>query len=368
MVDRNISYVYIQRKQALGFILWTVMISSAILGGYNLQFQTWGSIVTLFGLFLFCIPMLIMNNKGATNLSAIFLSGLLLFVITVNLFDGDGILDAGILAYPIFILIGTLFFGKSAAPIFTFLSFASVFLIVYLEMHGKVHPTINPTRYDNLLPIGVLFLITATTVWVIVSNMEKNIRRVTKSDAELRDTYERTLEAWAKVLEIHNKENEGHSRRVVDLSIRLAHALECTEEQITNLRYGALLHDIGKLALPDQILAKPGKLDESEIEVVRMHPIYAKNLLANIPFLQQAIDVAYSHHERWDGNGYPEGKKGEQIPILARIFTVVDQWDALRSDRVYRPAWSREQTITYMKENRGKIYDPQIVDVFLQII
>jgi len=140
------------------------------------------------------------------------------------------------------------------------------------------------------------------------------------------------------------------------------------DEEIGHLQRGALLHDIGKMAIPDEILLKPGKLNDAERKLMQQHPVYAKQMLSQIGFLQSSLDVAYSHHEHWDGHGYPEGLKGEEIPLSARLFTVVDQWDALTSDRPYRKAWKREKVIAYLQENSGKIYDPKIVDVFLSII
>ena len=198
--------------------------------------------------------------------------------------------------------------------------------------------------------------------------MEKNLERVKESEAELRANYDLTLGAWAKVLEYRDKETEGHSRRLVELSTRLAQALGMSEEEIVHLRRGALVHDIGKLAIPDDILLKPGALEDDERKILQQHPFYAKQMLTDVSFLQPCIDVAYSHHERWDGHGYPEGLKGEEIPIKARLFAVVDQWDALSSDRPYRKAWSRDDVIAYLQENSGKIYDPQIVEVFLSLI
>ena len=368
MSTNSLSFEQTQRRQALAFILWSVLIACVALGILNITFHTLDSIIALFGMAVICIPLLVLNSKGHIFVSALLLSALILVVIHVNLYDGDGILDSGILAYPIFIVIGTLFFGKRAAPFFTAAALGSIAWIAYSEINGQVHPTINPAKYSDLIPIVILFLVAATITWIIIGNMEKDLEQVKKSDAEIRETYELTLEAWAKLLEFHDKETEDHSRRVVELSIQLARALGCTEEEIAHLRYGALLHDIGKMALPDQILSKPGRLDEGEMEIVKQHPGYARKFLSDIPFLRSAIEVAYSHHERWDGQGYPEGMKGEEIPLLARIFTVVDQWDALRAERVYRSAWSREKTIAYFMENKGKIYDPGITDVFLKII
>jgi len=150
-------------------------------------------------------------------------------------------------------------------------------------------------------------LIASSVIWVIVENIEKGLERVEASDAELRKTYALTLEAWARVLEYRDRETEGHSRRLVAISTRLARALGLSEEEIADLQRGALLHDIGKLAIPDQILLKPALLDDSEREIIQKHTSYAEQMLSGIPFLQPALSVAYSHHEQWDGHGYPKG-------------------------------------------------------------
>jgi putative nucleotidyltransferase with HDIG domain len=265
-------------------------------------------------------------------------------------------------------MVGTLFFGKRAAPYFSVAAMASLFGIVYLEIRGDVHPTIGPTEFDILLPIIILLLVVAAFIWVVVGIMEKNLERVKESEVELRTNYDLTLEAWAKVLEYRDRETEGHSRRLVELSTQLATALGLGTDEIDHLRRGALLHDIGKLAIPDEILLKPGALNDAERRLMQQHPVFAKQMLSRVSFLQPSIDVAYCHHERWDGLGYPQGLKGEAIPLTARLFAVVDQWDALASDRPYRKAWTKEEMVVYFRENAGKIYDPQIVKVFLSII
>ncbi len=241
-------------------------------------------------------------------------------------------------------------------------------LIVYLETNKLIHPEIGPTNFGILVPMVVLLLAAAIIIWVIVDTIEKNLMRARSSETDLRRNYDLTLEAWAKVMEYRDRETEGHSRRLVELSTRLARSLGIGEEQILQLRRGALMHDIGKLAVPDEILLKPEALTEAERKIIQKHPIYAREMLAGIPFLQPSVEVAYSHHEQWDGKGYPEGLIGEQIPLLARVFAVVDSWDALRSDRVYRKAWSVEEVITYLKQNAGTKYDPHIVEIFLGMI
>jgi putative nucleotidyltransferase with HDIG domain len=357
-----------QRVRTLSAIIWIVLISSVALGLINIQYRTWDSVIALFSLAFICVLLLWLNSNGHYTLSALILSIVVLMVINLNLYDGDGIRDSGILAYPIFIMIGILFFGRRAAPYFSLASIASLIGIVYLEIHQHIHPTIGPTKFDILLPIIVLLLAATAFIWVVVGNMEKNFERVKDSEAELRQNYDLTLESWAKVLEYRDKETEGHSRRLVELSTQLAQALGLSPEYIAHLRRGALLHDIGKLAIPDEILLKPGELNDGERKLLQQHPVYAKQMLSKVSFLQPCVEVAYSHHERWDGLGYPEGLKGEAIPLSARIFAVVDQWDALTSDRPYRKAWTRENVIAYIQENAGKIYDPEIVNVFLTII
>jgi len=368
-MSNNLSlYEKNQRVRTLSAILWIVLIASIALGLLDIQFRTWDSVIALFGLALICLPLLWLNAKGQLTLSALLLSFIVLMVINLNLFDGDGIRDSGILAYPIFIMIGVLFFGKRATPYFSLAAIVSLIVIVYLEMRGYIHPTIGATKFDILLPIMILLLVAAAFIWVVVGNIEKYVSRVEESEAELRKTYDLTLGAWAKVLEYRDKETEGHSRRLVELSARLAQALGLPTEEIDQLRRGALLHDIGKLAIPDEILLKPGALNDAERRMMEQHPAYAKQMLAQVPFLQPCVEVAYNHHERWDGLGYPQGLKGEEIPLTARIFAVVDQWDALTSDRPYRKAWTRESVTAYLRENAGKIYDPEIVNVFLTII
>ncbi len=184
----------------------------------------------------------------------------------------------------------------------------------------------------------------------------------------LQNSYEATIEGWALALEMRDKETAGHSKRVVELTLELAKRMGFSNEECTHLRRGVRLHDIGKMSIPDRVLLKPGSLNEEEWEIMKQHPVYAYNLLKEIPYLLPALDIPYCHHERWNGSGYPRGLRGEEIPIGARIFAVVDIWDALTSDRPYRAAWSTQKTVTYLKEQAGILVDPQLVDLFLQIL
>lgn len=184
----------------------------------------------------------------------------------------------------------------------------------------------------------------------------------------LQESYESTLEGWAAALDLRDKETEGHSQRVTVLTLQLAQEIGVGQEALTYLRQGALLHDIGKMAVPDKILHKNGPLTEREKAIMRQHPVNAYNMLYPIAYLRPALDIPYCHHEKWDGSGYPRGLKGEDIPLPARIFTIIDVWDALRSNRPYRKAWSEKKTIAYILEEAGKSFEPGLVKSFLDVI
>ena len=209
--------------------------------------------------------------------------------------------------------------------------------------------------------------ILATQAAIAMDNLQL-FENLQSSNLELTLAYDSTLEGWAKTLELRDQETEGHSLRVTEIAVQLARAIGITPDELIHMRRGAMLHDIGKMGVPDRILQKPGPLTEEEWEIMKQHPVYAFNALYNIPFLKRAIEVPYFHHERWDGSGYPLGLSGASIPLLARIFAVVDVYDALTSDRPYRKAWSCEETATYIREQSGKHFDPQIVAAFLSLL
>ena len=188
------------------------------------------------------------------------------------------------------------------------------------------------------------------------------------SNIELRMAYDTTLEGWSRALDLRDKETEGHSRRVTEMTMRLAEALGLSKDKIAQFRRGALLHDIGKMAIPDSILLKPGPLTEAEWAIMRKHPIYAHELLQPIEFLHPALEIPYCHHEKWDGTGYPRGLQGDGIPIGGRLFAVVDVWDALISDRPYRPAWEHSKVIDYIREQAGRHFDPDVVEAFMNLV
>ena len=188
------------------------------------------------------------------------------------------------------------------------------------------------------------------------------------ANTQLLSAYEATIEGWSHALDLRDRETEGHSRRVTQLTVKLAQALGIDDNDIMHIRRGALLHDMGKIGIPDSILHKPDKLTDEEWKIMRQHPQLAYDMLYPIEYLRPALEIPLTHHEKWDGTGYPHGLKGEEIPIVARLFAVVDVWDALTSDRPYRPAWSLEQALAYIREQSGKHFDPQVVDLFFKVV
>jgi PAS domain S-box-containing protein len=197
------------------------------------------------------------------------------------------------------------------------------------------------------------------------ANLFRNLQR---SNLELSRAYDATIEGWSRALDLRDKETEGHTRRVTDVSLRLAQTLGLNTAELVHMRRGGLLHDIGKMGVPDSILLKPDKLTDEEWAIMRLHPVYAYEMLSPIQYLRSALDIPYCHHEKWDGSGYPRRLAGDQIPFTARIFAVVDVWDALRSDRPYRKGWPEEKILDYIREQAGIHFDPAIAREFLKII
>jgi HD-GYP domain-containing protein (c-di-GMP phosphodiesterase class II) len=203
---------------------------------------------------------------------------------------------------------------------------------------------------------------------VLTSTFNQMVGNLKKSNRTVLDAYNSTLEGWSKALEMRDQETEGHTLRVTDLTMALAEKYGFNGDALENIRRGSLIHDVGKFAVPDKVLLKPGNLTKKEFEIMKLHPEHARDMLSGIPFLQGAIDIPYCHHEHWDGSGYPRGLKGEEIPIAARIFAVADVWDAVTTDRPYREAMPRDEAIKVIKEGSGTHFDPAVVDLFLEFL
>jgi putative nucleotidyltransferase with HDIG domain len=197
--------------------------------------------------------------------------------------------------------------------------------------------------------------------WMI----RRDVRRLEQGNRRLRQGREQALSVLVAAMDVRHQETGHHSERVARMAAELARLDGVRGRALDELRLGALLHDIGKLALPDTILTKPGPLDEEERTLMRRHPRIGYELLQQVDFLRGASDVPYSHHERWDGGGYPQGLRGEEIPLAARIFSVIDVWDALITERVYKPAWPEGCVLEYLREIAGSQLDPRLVELFL---
>jgi putative nucleotidyltransferase with HDIG domain len=201
----------------------------------------------------------------------------------------------------------------------------------------------------------------------LFEDLKKSNFQLEAANLELEIAYEATLNGWVRALDMRDKETEGHTRRVTVLTERLARTMGVDGDAMVHIRRGALLHDIGKMAIPDGILLKPGQLTDEERKLIQEHPVYAYEMLSPIEFLRPAIDIPYCHHEKWDGTGYPRGLRGEDIPFAARIFPVIDVWDALISDRPYRKGLPQDEVRERIKADSGKHFDPRVVDAFMQM-
>ncbi len=353
-------YEETQKAKLLHYMLLAAIAGSLVIGTINFQKGWYPETTFLFSFTGISLVGFFLNRTQLSWYAGLILNISLYIVICLMLYNGIGLYDETVLAFPFFIIFTTFLFGKRGLWIGTCLSVTAIIAIYFLQVYGLFENIYmaSPTR---VLILSSLLMLSGLTIWAVRDSWEANLRN-------LRESYDLTLRGWARALEYRDGETAGHSQRVIELSVTLARKLGLDKEEIRALQRGAYLHDIGKMAIPDQILHKPGPLDDEEWKVMKQHPIRSREFISEIPFLQPAIQVAYYHHERWDGSGYPEGLHGEHIPLSARIFTVIDNWDALNSDRPYRKAWPREKAIGYLQQNAGSIFDSRVVDAFLGIL
>jgi len=244
------------------------------------------------------------------------------------------------------------------------------YIAVPLVVKGQVKGVLEAFQRTLLQPYNEWLdffntLIGQTAIAIETTSLFENLQA---SNRELMQAYDATIEGWSRAMDLRDRETAGHTQRVTKLTLELGRAMGIDESRLIHVRRGALLHDIGKLGVPDHILFKPGELTVEERQIIEQHVDFAYEMLAPIPYLKPALNIPYFHHEKWDGTGYPLGLKAEQIPLEARIFTLVDVWDALLSDRPYRKAWSREQAIEYIRSHSGTHFDPWVVGCFLDVI
>ncbi len=240
---------------------------------------------------------------------------------------------------------------------------------VPLLVEGKIIGVLEALKRSQLNPdsdwLRFLELLAEQSATVISTlRLYEDVQR---GNVELLKAYDATIEGWSQAMDLRDKETEGHTQRVTEMTIQLAKEMGIAEELLIDLRRGALLHDIGKLGVPDSILLKPDALSDDEWVLMKKHPEYAYHMLKAIEYLRPALDIPYCHHEKWDGFGYPRGLKGNDIPLAARLFAIVDVWDALTSDRPYRKAWTKEAALQHIGDQSKKHFDPQVVEAFFRL-
>ncbi len=281
-------------------------------------------------------------------------------------YAGQAVLRRKVIAIPDLSQMENEFFGSSFFMREGFEAYYAVPLVAkgqikgVLEIFNRARLSPDQEWLDFLEALGM-----QAAIAVADAQLFESLQR---TNTELILAYDATIEGWAQTIEVRDRVSSGHTHRVAEIAERMAQQLGIRNDRLLHFRRGALLHDIGKLVIPDSILLKPGPLTSDEMDVIKEHPVFAYQLMTAIPFLHPAISIPYCHHEHWDGSGYPRGLRGEEIPLEARIFTIVDVWDALTSDRPFRKAWSKEEALRYIQEQSGKLFDPQLVDDFTSII
>jgi len=341
-------------------MLLITLLATLATGTLNLVMGWNDEGLLLLGMSALSLSGIILGHRGQPDLAGLVLVIAVFTAVFAAAYSGAGIYDASMAAFPVSLLCAAFLFGnRPGLVIATPATIAAVFVLHALQLSGAIQ-TQYPPSVPRALVLAVIYSAMAGITWAVRESWDENL-------SQLVESYEATLRGWARALEYKGGDIAGHSQRVTDMSVALAKRLGCDAEELDAIRRGAYLHDIGKMGIPDAILLKPGPLNAEERRVIEQHPTLGRSLVSEIPFLQPAAEIAYAHHERWDGMGYPEGLAGEAIPRGARIFAVADHWDALRSDRPYRKAWSVAETRAHMQENSGTIFDPQVVAALLEL-
>jgi putative nucleotidyltransferase with HDIG domain len=360
----------VNMARVLETVLVTAIVSTGIISLILLMRTPGTSAFTVFGLFLTIIFLYWLYKQGFYRIAG---SGLLIaisVVISYNFYIGGGIHDNAIVVFPVLITVGGMVLGKRFIPYLTGLFLLEVSLIFWMTTKGIITPFDGAISiyFHSFITVFIILMICGIVIWITMDTLERNFLKIIDSESDLRDSYNQAIDGWGRALELFDRETEGHSKRVMDLTIEMAEIVGIKGSEIEDIRRGALLHDIGKMGIDEELLNKPESLSQAERLEVEKHPLHAHKLLKDIPFLDRAMDIPLYHHERWDGTGYPFKLSGEEIPLSARIFALVDNWDALLSDRPYRKAWPRDKVVTYIQNESGKKFDPNLVERFIDLI
>jgi len=321
----------------------------------------------------FLMPFLFfINRKGYTRSAGTAYFSILIVALTyLSWMDyGSGIYGLPFIFFPILMIASGIIFGRRAIPLSSTVIITITTILFGLDRLGYIQPYGGLVIWDvDFYVITIVILIISGAILMIVMNaIEENIKKIVESEQAIRDAYTLTLRGWAKALELYGREPEGHSARVLDITSAFAGALALSETEKEELIQGALLHDIGKMGIPDSILLKPAPLTKEEMEISRTHAYLAWRILKVIPFPKTVMHVPLYHHEQWDGKGYPEQREEDEIPRGARIFSIIDNWVSLTSNQTYRPAWSEDQARAYLKEEANKKFDGEITLAFLDFL
>ncbi|MFA5063872.1 MAG: HD domain-containing phosphohydrolase [Dehalococcoidia bacterium] len=357
--------LYILLAVALPAVISTV--------AYALNNGLWALTITVIIVYLLLIPVAFFKHwEYRLRASIILAIGYIMAVITLAMamLPGAGVLYLIVMPILAIILIGT--HAGWIATVVSALIYGILCIFAYTGLLSNLlYPQFGQLDINMMLVRGFTMMMLIILIVALLTRMNRFLLNALKSErasaAELVKTYDATLEGWAHALELRDIETSGHCHRVGEITKRLARETHLANGELVDLHRGALLHDIGKMGIPDSILLKPGKLTADEFKQMQEHTTYAYDLLAHIPYLLKALDIPYCHHEKWDGSGYPRGLKGTDIPLSARIFSVVDVYDALISDRPYRPAWPEEKALDYIKERSGTEFDPAVVAAFIKL-
>jgi HD-GYP domain-containing protein (c-di-GMP phosphodiesterase class II) len=318
----------------------------------NGQLISWGMIIL-------CI---------AVYLGIIYLQGIGIFQATVN-----GVLAQFLVIISVYLAASRVRTGFLVGLSLNVINLISILLALLINQKAEAITglVVNIFTIVSISIIGVLTSRNARQYSDVVKQKQEMAtlnEEIAASQDELALAYEATIEGWSRAMDLRDKETEGHTQRVTEMTVHLAWAMGMSNEQIVQVRRGALLHDMGKLGVPDSILLKPGKLTDEEMLLMRKHPQYAYDMFSSIEYLRPALDIPHYHHEKWDGTGYPNELEGEQIPLPARIFAVVDVWDALQSDRPYRKGWTQEKVLEHIRAQSGIHFDPKVVELFIKVL
>lgn len=324
----------------------------------------------LFGAAFLSASLWLVNRAGYRHAAGISFIVLMISLATFFSIREDGYYNVPTVVYPIIIIFAGMLFGKRSIPYLTGLIVLIFLSFWYLEKIDVIQPFGGTVEYwiGDLVTVLALLVATSLILWLLLTLIETNVSRIIQSENTLQSIFDSTLTSWAAALELRGYEPSGHSDRIVKLVTRFGDHLGLDASDKADLYYGALLHDIGKMGIAESVLLKRGALDDEELSQVRDHSRLGRDILEDIPELSRAAEVVMFHHEQVDGSGYPSGLSDDEIPLTAKIFIIIDNWDSLTNDQVYRKAWPKEKVIQYLFKDSGSKFDEELINEFINMV